>query len=57
MAIVARPVRHARRLALQMAEVAVPAGVFAEVLKRIDRLRPTTAGEPHAPLGLRRALV
>lgn len=46
----ARLVRHARRLVFQMAEVAAPAGVFAGVLKRINRLRLTTAREAHAPL-------
>ena len=35
----ARMVRHARRIILQMAEVAVSRELFAAVLKRIDRLR------------------
>jgi hypothetical protein len=33
-------VRHGRYIVLQMAEVAVPRGLFDEVLQRIDRLRP-----------------
>jgi hypothetical protein len=36
----ARIVRHGRYLVFQLAEVAVPRVLFAEILRRIDRLRP-----------------
>jgi len=36
----ARLTRHARRLILQMAEVAVPRDLFAAILNRIRRLSP-----------------
>jgi len=36
----ARIVRHGRYFVFQLAEVAVPRGVFDEILQRIDRLRP-----------------
>jgi hypothetical protein len=36
----ARTVRHGRYLVFQLAEVAVPRALFAEILHRIDRLRP-----------------
>ena len=36
----ARIVRHGRYVVFQLAEVAVPRAVFAETLRRIDRLRP-----------------
>jgi hypothetical protein len=36
----ARLVRHARRLVLQMAEVAVTRGLFAQILSRIRSLSP-----------------
>jgi len=36
----ARIVRHGRYLVFQLAEVAVPRALFAEILCRIDRLRP-----------------
>ena len=36
----ARIVRHGRYLVFQLAEVAVPRALFAEILRRIDRLRP-----------------
>jgi hypothetical protein len=36
----ARIVRHGRYVVFQMAEVAVPRALFAEILRRIDRLRP-----------------
>jgi hypothetical protein len=36
----ARIVRHGRYLVFQLAEVAVPRSLFAEILRRIDRLRP-----------------
>jgi len=35
-----RPVRHARRLVFQLAEVAVPRALFQAVLDRIGRLCP-----------------
>jgi len=37
----ARLVRHARRLVLQMAEVAVTRDLFAQILSRIRMLSPT----------------
>jgi Transposase DDE domain group 1 len=37
----ARVVRHGRYVAFQLAEVAVPRALFAEILRRIDRLRPS----------------
>jgi hypothetical protein len=36
----ARVVRHGRYVVFQLAEVAVPRALFAEILRRIDRLRP-----------------
>jgi hypothetical protein len=36
----ARIVRHGRYLVFQLADVAVPRALFAEILGRIDRLRP-----------------
>jgi hypothetical protein len=33
-------VRHGRYVTFQMAEVAIPRGLFADILRRIDRLRP-----------------
>jgi hypothetical protein len=36
----ARVVRHGRYVVLQLAEVAVPRALFAEIMRRIDRLRP-----------------
>jgi hypothetical protein len=36
----ARLTRHARRLLLQMAEVAVTRDLFAQILSRIRRLSP-----------------
>jgi hypothetical protein len=36
----ARGVRHGRYVVFQLAEVAVPRAPFAEILRRIDRLRP-----------------
>jgi hypothetical protein len=35
-----RVVRHGRYVVFQLAEVAVPRALFAEILRRIDRLRP-----------------
>ena len=36
----ARIVRHGRYVAFQLAEVAVPLALFAEIIRRIGRLRP-----------------
>jgi hypothetical protein len=36
----AKIVRHGRYVVFQLAEVAVPRALFAEILRRIDRLRP-----------------
>ena len=36
----ARIVRHGRYVVFQLAEVAVPRALFAEILRRIDGLRP-----------------
>jgi hypothetical protein len=36
----ARIVRHGRYVVFQLAKVAVPRALFAEILRRIDRLRP-----------------
>ena len=36
----ARIVRHGRYVVFQLAEVAVTRALFAEILRRIDRLRP-----------------
>jgi hypothetical protein len=36
----ARIVRHGRYVLFQVAEVAVPRALFAEILRRIDDLRP-----------------
>jgi hypothetical protein len=36
----ARIVRHGRYVVFQLAEVAVRRPLFAEILRRIDRLRP-----------------
>ena len=40
MKIAARVVRHGRYVAFQLAEVAVPRHLFADILRRIGRLRP-----------------
>ena len=39
----AKIVRHGRYVTFQMAEVAVPRHLFADILRRIDRLRSTPA--------------
>ena len=39
----AKIVRHGRYVTLQMAEVAIPRDLFADILRRIDRLRPKPA--------------
>jgi Transposase DDE domain group 1 len=36
----AKIVRRGRYVAFQLAEVAVPRALFADILRRIDRLRP-----------------
>ncbi len=36
----AKVVRHGRYITFQMAEVAVPSALFAEILRLIDGLRP-----------------
>jgi hypothetical protein len=36
----ARIVRHGRYVVFQLAEVAVPRSLFADILRRIDDLRP-----------------
>jgi hypothetical protein len=37
----AKVVRHSRSVIFQLAEVAIPRHLFAEILRRIDELRPT----------------
>ena len=39
----AKIVRHGRYVTFQMAEVAIPRDLFADILRRIDRLRPAPA--------------
>ena len=39
----AKIVRHGRYVTFQLAEVAVPRALFADILRRIDRLRPAPA--------------
>lgn len=39
----AKIVRHGRYVTFQMAEVANPRGLFADILRRIDRLGPKPA--------------
>ena len=36
----AKVVRHGRYVTFQLAEVAIPRTLFADILRRIDRLRP-----------------
>ncbi len=36
----AKIVRHVRYVTFQLAEVAIPRDLFADILSRIDRLRP-----------------
>jgi hypothetical protein len=38
-------VRHGRYVAFQMAEVVIPRDLFADILRRIDRLRPKPCPE------------
>ena len=39
----ARVVRHGRNVTFQMAEVVIPRDLFADILRRMDRLRPPPA--------------
>ncbi len=39
----AKIVRHGRYVTFQMAEVAIPRALFADILRCIDRLRPKPA--------------
>ncbi len=39
----AKVVRHGRYITFQMAEVAIPRALFAEILRLIDGLRPKPA--------------
>ena len=39
----AKIVRHGRYVTFQMAEVVIPRNLFADILRRIDRLRPPPA--------------
>ncbi len=39
----AKIVRHGRYVIFQIAEVSIPRDLFAEILRRIDRLRPRPA--------------
>ena len=39
----AKIMRHGRYVTFQMAEVAIPRDLFADILRRIDRLRPEPA--------------
>lgn len=45
----ARLVRHGRYVVFQLAEVAVPRALFAEILRRIDELRPSGQGHRRSP--------
>ncbi len=36
----AKIVRHGRYVTFQLAEVAIPRSLFADILRRFDRLRP-----------------
>ncbi len=40
MKIGAKAARHGRYITFQMAEVAIPSALFAEILRLIDGLRP-----------------
>ncbi len=49
----AKVVRHGRYVTFQLAEIAIPRRLFAEILRLIDGLRPKAAppsspGPPHA---------
>jgi hypothetical protein len=43
----ARIVRHGRHVVFQLAEVAVPRSLFADILRRIDDLRPRHRRSAH----------
>jgi hypothetical protein len=43
----ARIMRHGRYVVFQLAEVAVPRVLFAEILRRVDRLRPRPRRSRH----------
>jgi hypothetical protein len=43
----AKVVTHGRYVAFQMAEVAVPRTMFAEILRRIAELRPSALSSSH----------
>ena len=47
----ARIVRHGRYVVFQLAEVAVPRALFAEILRRIDRTAATAATAPGMSIG------
>ena len=38
----AKVVRHGRYISFQLAEIAIPRALFAEILRLIDRLRPAS---------------
>ncbi len=40
----AKVVRHGNYIIIQLAEVAIPKSLFAEILRLIDRLRPAPLG-------------
>jgi hypothetical protein len=42
----AKIIRHGRYVTFQLAEVAVPKALFAEILRRIDGLRPGPVPPP-----------
>jgi hypothetical protein len=41
--IAGKIVRHGRYVTFQVAEVAIPRGLLADILRRIERLRPQPA--------------
>ncbi len=41
-------VRHGRYVTFQLAEVAIPRTLFADILRRIDRLRPDSQHDESA---------
>jgi hypothetical protein len=49
----ARIVRHGRYVVFQLAEVAVPRALFAEILRRVDCLRPRPRRSRHEHGGQR----
>ena len=50
----AKIVRHGRYVTFQMAEVVIPRDLFADILRRIDRLRPPPAPARRHPVPSRR---